>query len=126
MLFRSINIASNSPRINACFHPVVQQSLLNLLNNAAEASPEQVEVTVHWDERCLYIDIRDYGPGISPEQIEKMGRPISSTKPGGLGLGLFLTHSSLNRHGGQVSLLNADGSGLLTSVALPLQTVTNK
>ncbi len=121
-----INIASNSPRINACFHPVVQQSLLNLLNNAAEASPEQVEVTVHWDERCLYIDIRDYGPGISPEQIEKMGRPISSNKPGGLGLGLFLTHSSLNRHGGQVSLLNADGSGLLTSVALPLQTVTNK
>ncbi len=121
-----MNIDSNSPTISACFHPVIQQSLLNLLNNAVEASPEQVEVNIHWDEHCLYLDIRDYGPGISPRQIEKMGKPIPSDKPGGLGLGLFLTHSSLNRHGGQVSLLNADGGGLLTSVVLPLQTASNE
>jgi len=118
-----INIASDSPTINACFHPVIQQSLLNLLNNAAEASPEQLAITIHWDEASLYIDIRDHGPGLSPEQIEKMGKPIPSNKPGGLGLGLFLTHSSLNRHGGRVSLLNADGGGLLTAVVLPLKTV---
>ena len=118
-----INIASNSPSINACFHPVIQQSLLNLLNNAADASPQQLEITIHWNEASLYIDIRDYGPGLSREQVEKMGKPIPSNKPGGLGLGLFLTHSSLNRHGGQVSLLNADGGGLLTSVVLPLKTV---
>ena len=120
-----INIDASSPAINACFHPVIQQSLLNLLNNAAEASPEQVEVTIHWDERSLYLDIRDYGPGLSPEQIEKMGKPIPSDKPGGLGLGLFLTHSSLNRHGGRVSLSNADG-GLLTSVVLPLKAVCSQ
>jgi|AZIJ01.1.fsa_nt_gi two-component system sensor histidine kinase RegB len=117
-----IKIASNSPAINACFHPVIQQSLLNLLNNAAEASPEQVKVTIHWDALSLYINIRDYGPGLSSDQIEKMGKPIPSGKPGGLGLGLFLTHSSLNRHGGRVSLSNADG-GLLTSVVLPLKAV---
>jgi len=118
-----INIASDSPSINACFHPVIQQSLLNLLNNAAEASPEQLAITIHWDEASLYIDIRDHGPGLSSEQIEKMGKPIPSNKPGGLGLGLFLTHSSLNRHGGRVSLLNADGGGLLTAVVLPLSAV---
>ncbi len=118
-----INIASDSPSINACFHPVIQQSLLNLLNNAAEASPEQLAVTIRWDETSLYIDIRDHGPGLSREQIEKMGKPIPSNKPGGLGLGLFLTHSSLNRHGGRVSLLNAEGGGLLTAVVLPLSTV---
>jgi len=121
-----INIASDSPTINACFHPVIQQSLLNLLNNAAEASPEQIAITIHWDETSLYIDIRDHGPGLSPEQIEKMGKPIPSNKPGGLGLGLFLTHSSLNRHGGRVSLLNADGGGLLTAVILPLKAVYNE
>ena len=115
-----INIASDSPSINACFHPVIQQSLLNLLNNAAEASPEQLAVTIRWDETSLFIDIRDHGPGLSREQIEKMGKPIPSNKPGGLGLGLFLTHSSLNRHGGRVSLLNAEGGGLLTAVVLPL------
>ena len=118
-----ISIAANSPAINACFHPVIQQSLLNLLNNAADASPAQLEITIHWDTTSLYIDIRDYGPGLSPEQIEKMGKPIPSNKPGGLGLGLFLTHSSLNRHGGRVSLLNADGGGLLTAVVLPLKMV---
>jgi len=118
-----INIAGDCPAINACFHPVIQQSLLNLFNNAAEASPQQLEITIHWDNTSLYIDIRDYGPGLSPEQLEKMGKPISSDKPGGLGLGLFLTHSSLNRHGGRVSLLNADGGGLLTSVVLPLKAV---
>lgn len=118
-----INIASDSPVINACFHPVIQQSLLNLLNNAAEASPQQLEITIHWDTARLYIDIRDYGLGLSPEQIEKMGKPIPSDKPGGLGLGLFLTHSSLNRHGGRVSLLNAEGGGLLTAVVLPLKAV---
>ncbi|OUS16973.1 hypothetical protein A9Q88_05855 [Gammaproteobacteria bacterium 50_400_T64] len=121
-----INIASDNPTINACFHPVIQQSLLNLLNNAAEASPEQIAITIHWDETSLYIDIRDHGPGLSPEQIEKMGKPIPSNKPGGLGLGLFLTHSSLNRHGGRVSLLNADGGGLLTAVILPLKAVYNE
>ena len=88
-----------------------------------ETGPIQLEITSHWDALSLYIDIRDYGPGLSREQIEKMGKPISSDKPGGLGLGLFLTHSSLNRHGGRVSLLNADGGGLLTSVVLPLKAV---
>jgi len=117
-----INIDSDVPNIDACFHPVIQQSLLNLLNNAADASPQQLEIDIHWDQSSLYIDIRDHGPGLSPGQLEKMGKPIPSDKPGGLGLGLFLTHSSLNRHGGQVSLLNADGGGLLTAVTLPLNT----
>lgn len=116
-----IDIAANNPVISACFHPVIQQSLQNLLNNAADASPEQLDVAIHWDKLNLYIDIRDYGAGLTTEQIEKMGKPISSKKPGGLGLGFFLTHNSLNRHGGQVSLLNASGGGLLTSVVLPLK-----
>lgn len=116
-----INIDPHSPVVNACFHPVIRQSLQNLLNNAADANPSQLDISIHWDQLNLYLDIRDYGPGISAEQAEKMGRPIPSNKPGGLGLGLFLTHSSLNRHGGQVSLINAKGGGLLTSVVLPLQ-----
>lgn len=117
-----IDIAS-SPAISACFHPVIQQSLQNLLNNAADASPQRLEINIHWDDLNLHINIRDYGPGLSPGQIEKMGKPIPSNKPGGLGLGLFLSHSSLNRHGGQVSLLNANSGGLLTSVVLPLKEV---
>ncbi len=121
----TIDIAANSPAISACFHPVIQQSLQNLLNNAADASPQQLKINIRWDALNLYINIHDYGPGLTVGQIEKMGKPLSSKKPGGLGLGLFLTHSSLNRHGGQVSLVNAKGGGLLTSVVLPLKEVCN-
>ncbi|RLA45111.1 MAG: sensor histidine kinase [Gammaproteobacteria bacterium] len=118
-----IEIDRNNPAITACFHPSVQQSLQNLLNNAADASPQQIEVNIRWNRQELQIQIRDHGTGITAEQAEKMGRPTPSNKPGGLGIGLFLSHSSLNRHGGQVKLANADGGGLLTSVLLPLRNV---
>lgn len=118
-----LTLGKNCPAISACFHPVIQQSIQNLLNNAADASPQQIEINIWWDYHALHLAIRDYGPGISPEQAEKLGRPTVSNKPGGLGIGLFLSHNSLNRHGGQVSLSNVADGGLLTSVILPLRNV---
>lgn len=119
----SISIAENCPDIRARFHPVLRQSLQNLLNNAADASPDHVAVDISWDENTLDLEVRDRGPGITPEQAEKLGTPGPSKKPGGLGIGLFLSHNSLNRHGGQVRLTNAPQGGLITSVRLPLNQV---
>lgn len=119
----TLTMADNCPPISACFHPVIQQSLQNLLNNAADASLQQIEINIGWDHRELHLEIRDHGPGITPEQAEKLGRPTTSNKPGGMGIGLFLSHNSLNRHGGQVSLTNIAEGGLLTSVVLPLKNV---
>ena len=118
-----VTVDAGSPAISSCFHPVIQQSLQNLLNNAADASPQQIEIVISWDRKELFLDIHDHGPGITVEQAEKLGRPISSDKPGGLGIGLFLSHNSLNRHGGRVSLSNIAGGGVLTSVVLPLSQV---
>ncbi len=120
-----LTLGNKCPAISACFHPVIQQSLQNLFNNAADVSPQQMEINVWWDHRELRLEIRDYGPGITPEQAEKLGRPTTSNKLGGMGIGLFLTHNSLNRHGGQVSLTNIAEGGLLTSVVLPLKNVQN-
>jgi two-component system sensor histidine kinase RegB len=119
----TLTMVDTCPPISACFHPVIQQSLQNLLNNAADASPQQIEIHIGWDDRELHLEIRDHGPGITPEQAEKLGRPTTSNKPGGMGIGLFLSHNSLNRHGGQVSLTNIAEGGLLTSVILPLKNV---
>lgn len=119
----TLTIAPNNPPISACFHPVIQQSLQNLLNNAADASPQQIQIDIHWNHQALHLEIRDHGPGITPEQAEKLGRPTTSNKPGGIGIGLFLSHNSLNRYGGQVSLTNVAEGGLLTSVVLPLRNV---
>ena len=118
-----IKVAENCPDIRARFHPVLRQSLQNLLNNAADASPDYVAVNITWNTTSLHFEIRDQGPGITPEQAERLGTPLPSKKPGGLGIGLFLSHNSLNRHGGVVSLANAIEGGLITTVSLPLNKV---
>lgn len=109
----------------ASFHPVIRQALFNLFNNAADASPNNITITIHWDQQTLNVIIRDHGAGLGAEQLESIGQPTASNKPGGLGLGLYLTTSSLSRHGGQVLLANAEsGRGLITSVTLPLTDLT--
>ncbi len=115
-----IDISAPPENVGGCFHPVIRQALFNLLNNAADASPDEVSISIHWDHQTLDIAIRDHGPGLSAEQVENIGRPMPSNKSGGLGLGLYLTNNSLNRHGGHVVLANADGGGLTTRVTLSL------
>lgn len=117
----AVNIDSASPTLIARFHPALAQSLYNLLNNAADASPQQIEIDIRWDLDTMHFSIRDHGPGVDVRLVEKLARPLASAKPGGLGLGLFLSHSTLNRHGGRVTLANADAGGTLTTVQLPLK-----
>ena len=117
----NIHYADNLPESNTHFHPTIAQSLTNLLNNAADASPEQVDVNLFWDNETVTLNIRDYGKGITPEQQETLGQPFSSDKPEGMGLGLFLTQASVNRYGGSVSISPANGQGTLTQVLLPLK-----
>lgn len=106
---------------SALFHPTIAQSILNLLNNAADASPT-VDVSLSWNSELATIDIRDYGPGLDPEKMESMGEAFVTDKADGLGLGLFLSQATLTRFGGSVSLQNisGDNAGTLTRILLPL------
>jgi len=115
----SITIAEDLPDQKIEFPPTVEQSILNLLQNAADASPEAVSVSVHWDAQALIITIKDHGPGISLDAEKKMGKPFFTTKGKGLGLGLFLTHASLNRYGGKVKWFNDTPNGTITELTLP-------
>ncbi len=116
----TINITPPGMPVQGKFHPVVRQALINLFNNAADASPDRVTITINWDPQQLQIVIRDYGSGLTSDQLESIGRPMTSSKPAGLGLGLYLTSGSLQHHGGQVLLTNAEGGGLITQVLLNL------
>lgn len=118
-----IAIDAASPALRAHFHPALAQSLHNLLNNAADASPERLQIDVCWNRQALEFGIRDHGPGVAADLAERLSQPQTSAKPGGLGLGLYLSHSTLNRHGGRVTLSNAEGGGTLTRVWLPLKLV---
>ena len=108
---------------SALFHPTIAQSILNLLNNAADASTI-VDVNLSWSSEMATIDIRDYGPGLDPGKLESMGEAFVTDKADGLGLGLFLSQATLTRFGGSVSLQNISGdnvgTGTLTQILLPL------
>ncbi|HEY3487552.1 MAG TPA: HAMP domain-containing sensor histidine kinase [Gammaproteobacteria bacterium] len=99
--------------------PMLAQALLNLLDNAADASPERMDINVDWNESSILFRIRDYGPGISLTTAEQIGKPFFSTKSGGLGLGLFLSHATLDMFAGKIHLFNQAGGGTLTEVSLP-------
>lgn len=112
------NESKTEPRILGDI--TLQQALINLLNNAADASNAPVNIFIQWNKTEVQIDIHDLGPGIPMEIAERLGQTFLSTKSKGLGLGLFLTHATINRLGGTVHLYNHEQGGTLTEVRVPL------
>lgn len=109
-----------SPEILA--EQTLSQAIVNILNNAADASPEHIEVSGRWDNSELALEICDRGAGLSPAAAQAAGQPFFTTKaPGqGLGLGLFLAQATLRRLGGSVQMYNREGGGACTRLTLPL------
>lgn len=107
-----------APRIIA--DQTLTQALLNLLNNAADASPKSVEILGCWQNDELQLEIRDRGPGLAPEVQQRAGQPFFTTKGHGFGIGLFLANATIERFGGKVMLTNREGGGVLTRISLPL------
>jgi two-component system sensor histidine kinase RegB len=100
-------------------------ALINILNNAADAShgnDKGIEFHAAWDLTQLTIKIRDFGPGFPPELVEYAGRQPVVSKKHGLGVGLFLTYSTINRMGGSISLYNVESGGACVEISLPLLT----
>lgn len=99
-------------------------SLINILNNAAEVSPREkgIDLAIH---RCtlenfIGLQIRDYGPGISDKLIDKIGKAPIHNSNQGLGVGLFLTYSTINRLGGTIEISNSPTGGACIDIFLPL------
>jgi two-component system, sensor histidine kinase RegB len=104
----------------------LRSALLNLLNNAADASPNDVEIEATWRDHSLNLEIRDKGKGLGPEAIAKAGSAFFTTKEEGKGLGLMLANASIERLGGKVRLFNREGGGATTIVTLPLSRDENE
>lgn len=100
----------------------LSQAIANILNNAADASPDSVELDGRWTQDELTLEIADRGAGFAPEVMARTGEPFVTTKaPGeGLGLGLFLACTTLQRLGGTVHLFNRAGGGVRCRLTLPL------
>ena len=102
------------------YDKTISQSVINLLNNAAEVSDQPIHINIQSELDDLMIEIIDNGPGMSDKQIEMAGQTSFSDKPHGMGIGLFLAISTLRRIGGSVHFERLKASGTLTRITMPL------
>jgi len=98
----------------------LDQAIISLLNNAVDASPDYVELTATVDAQQLNLFIRDKGEGVPISVIEKLGSPFLSTKDEGMGLGLYLSSTSINKLGGTLKMYNHEEKGTVVELGLPL------
>ncbi|MEI7795840.1 MAG: ATP-binding protein [Methylococcaceae bacterium] len=99
-------------------------SLINILNNAAEATQPKLGIEFHatWNRQSATFKICDFGAGFSDDIIEFAGQqPVVSRKQG-LGVGLFLSYSTLQRLGGKIDFTNNPEGGAQVTITLPLLT----
>ncbi len=113
-----VGVRLPSPRMRADL--ALRSALLNLLNNAADASPDGMEILLRWDDKDITLEIHDHGPGLNAEAAARAGSAFFTTKQEGRGLGLFLANATLERMGGSVRLSNREGGGATTLVTMPL------
>lgn len=109
----------------------IEQVLLNIVQNAIDASPvgELVTLTTCMAEPAaevkvspaVCIMVRDRGAGVPPEHRKYLFQQFRTTKPGGTGLGLVLSRQILERHGGTVTLEDAPGGGTVVRIVIPTQ-----
>ncbi len=118
------HIRSDNKPVLMVADQTLSQALVNILNNAADASPEAVSFHAHWDSDKLEIQIQDRGEGLSSLASNRLGKEPYSSKQQGLGLGLFLAHATIKRMGGNITLFNREQGGISTFISLPLEDLT--
>ncbi len=100
-----------------------KRAVINVLLNALEATPRAGRVRLFsrvTDETCE-IEVRDDGPGMSPEIAERAFDPYFTTKQTGTGLGLSITRGIVEEHGGTIQLTSREDAGCQVLITLPLR-----
>lgn len=112
-----IDDSTPAPQPQIWRKPEVIHGLRNLVQNAVDFAEEQVWIEADWDENCLMVTITDDGPGFPPDLLGRLGDPFlrrrdrahQDLRPGyqGMGLGLFIAKTLLERSGAGVRFINA-------------------
>ena len=105
----------------------IQQVLVNLMMNGVQAMAE----TAHEDRRLrietssganeVRVSVEDHGHGIDPEKIDSIFEPLATWKPGGTGMGLAISNSIIQSHGGRMWAENRIEGGARVGFSLPVQ-----
>ncbi|HEX8961467.1 MAG TPA: ATP-binding protein, partial [Rhodocyclaceae bacterium] len=118
----AFTVAGIPPAPHIAADETLEQALANLLNNAATAGGEAVELRLDWDGVRVTAEVADRGPGFPSPVLAGAGRgPLASTT-GGAGIGLMLSCAAVERLGGRLSLENRGGA--VARIELPLGSAT--
>ncbi len=107
----------------------LQQVAINLIKNAVEATPRGGSVTIRTgrrpgrrgEEGWATFSVADTGSGMTPEVRRKIFEPFFTSKKEGTGLGLYISHGIVERHGGHLRVETRQGPGSTFTVELPLE-----
>jgi signal transduction histidine kinase len=101
---------------------ILARAVVNLIENALQAMPDggTVTLTVADDgPESVAIDVRDEGPGLSPEIRRRLFEPYFSTKSSGTGLGLAIARRAVEAHGGTIESVDMGGRGTVFRIRIP-------
>jgi signal transduction histidine kinase len=115
-----------------CAPSQIDQVFLNLIVNAAQAMPEGkmglIDIRTDCDDKQVWIEVRDNGPGIATEVVQKIFDPFFTTKdPGtGTGLGLSVSQNIIQQHDGMLTVDSTVGIGTTFKITLPIKRLAAK
>jgi signal transduction histidine kinase len=100
----------------------LKQVFLNVIGNAVQSMPDggTIEVTSEQSGQRIAITVSDNGPGITEEVMSKMFVPFFTTRKQGSGLGMAVTRSIVENHGGTIEVSSEVGKGTTVRIAIPL------
>jgi signal transduction histidine kinase len=106
---------------------LLRQAVLNLVKNGLEALGRGGKLTVSTRrvDDHVEIDVRDTGPGISPEVSKRLFEQFFTTKPQGTGLGLYISRQIIEGHGGSLRWQSAPNAGTTFTASLPIKRADN-
>ena len=113
----TIDAAGDGPEPHSRRNPGLTYGLSNIVDNAVDFANSQVSIAARWSADQVWLEIRDDGPGYSPDVLLRVGEPYVTTRGpnkaaneesgSGLGLGLFIAKTLIERSGAQLFLTNA-------------------
>jgi signal transduction histidine kinase len=107
---------------------LLQQVILNLLLNAIDAMrpihdrPKVLRIRTEQSSGNIVVLVQDSGPGLDPEQLSRIFEAFYTTKVDGIGMGLTISRSIIEAHGGRLLAVANDGPGSTFYFTLPIET----
>jgi signal transduction histidine kinase len=117
-----LELSQNLPAINADVGQM-DQIFSNIILNALQAMTNGGTITIatRIDNEFVVIECKDTGEGIKEKDMEKVFEPLFTTKSKGTGLGLPVSYSLIEKHGGKLQVESEEGEGTIFKISLPIK-----